>query len=87
MLSSMLSSMASSTMASSTMASSTMASSTGFIIGSSTLIGTLILIAFLLIYELISSKEDGRKLLVPVLFALSIIFFSVVALAVFNVIK
>ena len=79
--------MASSTMASSTMASSTMASNTGFIIGSSTLIGTLILIGFLLIYELINSKEEGRKFFVPALFALSIIFFSVLALAVFNVLK
>ena len=80
------STMASSTMASSTMASSTM-SSTGFIIGSSTLIGTLILIGFLLIYELINSKEEGRKFFVPALFALSVIFFSVLAIAVFNVIK
>ena len=78
--------MLSSAMASSTMASSTM-SSTGFIIGSNTLIGTLILIAFLLIYELISSKEEGKKLFVPVLFALSIIFFSVLALAIFSIIK
>jgi len=77
--------MLSSTMASSTMASSTM-SSTGFIIGSSTLIGTLILIAFLSIYELINSKEDGRELFVPALFVLSIIFFSVLALAIRNVI-
>ena len=83
----MLSSMASSTMASSTMASSTMASSTGFIIGSKTYIGTLILIAFLLIYELINSKEESKRLLTPSLFVLSIIFFSVLGLAVFNVIK
>jgi hypothetical protein len=74
-------------MASSTMASSTMASSTGIIIGSSTLIGTLILIGFLLMYELISSKEDGKKLFVTALFVLSVIFFSVLAIAVFNVIK
>ena len=77
MLSSMLSSMA----------SSAMASSTGFIIGSHTFIGTLILIAFLLIYELIISREENKRLLVPALFALSIIFFSVIALAVFNVLK
>jgi len=78
--------MMSSTMASSAMASSTM-SSTGFIIGSNTIIGTLILIAFLLMYELIISKEESRRLFAPALFALSIIFFSVVALAVFNVLK
>jgi len=85
MLSSMMSSMASSAMASSTMASSTMASSTGFIIGSKTFIGTLILIAFLIIYELMTSKEESKKLFVPALFALSIIFFSVLGLAVFNI--
>ena len=85
MLSSMLSSLASSAVASSAV-SSTM-TSTGFIIGSKTIIGTIILIGFLLIYEVITTKKENKRMFMPLLFILSIIFLSVLTIAIVNALK
>jgi hypothetical protein len=64
-----------------------MLSSTVLMVGPETIIGTLILVAFLIINELIKKDEENKKIFFPVLFALAIIFLSAVSLAVFKILK